>query len=107
MSKSIEEIIKDVEHIKDCCGKGLPWHTTLCEAIAMLKTHQEAQPNEPLTFDELREMDGQPVWDTRLQVWGLVDLGMAIVVSKKGDIELNIAAAEGRLYRRPPKEETT
>ena len=32
------------------------------------------QPNEPLTLDDLREMDGQPVWVEELNCWALVDL---------------------------------
>lgn len=31
-------------------------------AIAALRAQQEAEKNEPLTLEELREMDGQPVW---------------------------------------------
>ena len=34
----------------------------LGEAIRVLKTHPDAQPNEPLTLEELREMEGEPVW---------------------------------------------
>lgn len=30
-------------------------------AIAALRAQQEAEKNEPLTLDELREMDGEPV----------------------------------------------
>lgn len=44
---SIEKIIKDVEHIKDCCDQNGPWAKTLGEAIALLRTHPDAQPNEP------------------------------------------------------------
>ena len=29
-------------------------------------------PNGPLTLEELREMDGEPVWDKSLRAWGLV-----------------------------------
>lgn len=47
---SIEKIIKDVEHIKDCCDQNGPWAKTLGEAIALLRTHQDAQPNEPLRW---------------------------------------------------------
>lgn len=31
-------------------------------AISLLRTHPDAQPNEPLTLEELREMVNQPVW---------------------------------------------
>lgn len=32
----------------------------------------KALPNDPLTPEELREMDGEPVWDKSLRTWGLV-----------------------------------
>ena len=73
---NIEEIIKRLEslewrmHAKNAeLLDGWPLdhevradEITLHEAIALLKSHPEAQPNEPLTLEELREMDGQPVW---------------------------------------------
>ena len=31
-------------------------------------------PNEPLTLEELWEMDGNPVWDPNLSEWGIVDI---------------------------------
>lgn len=31
-------------------------------ALAALRTQQKAENPEPLTLDELREMDGEPVW---------------------------------------------
>lgn len=110
---SIEEIIARLEEMADdredkilpgCLG----WDEIepLREAIALLKTHPDNQPNEPLkTAEALREMDGCPAWDTRLQVWGLVDVGLGILITRKGDVELNVAAATKVLYRRPPKDE--
>lgn len=32
------------------------------EALAALRAQREAEENKPLTLDELREMDGEPVW---------------------------------------------
>lgn len=31
-------------------------------AIAALRAQQEAEKNDPLTADELREMEGKPIW---------------------------------------------
>ena len=45
-------------------------------AINALRAQQEAEKNEPLTMDELREMDGEPVWcvdGSGNEMWGLVD----------------------------------
>lgn len=110
---SIQEIIAKLEEMADdredkilpgCLG----WDEIepLREAVALLKTHPDNQPNEPLTLEELREMDGCPVWDTHFKVWGLVDVGMGILITRKGDVELNVSVATRRLYRRPPEEET-
>lgn len=64
---SIEEIIRSLEKHAlildsiDPVGKtGMP--RVIREVIALLRSHPEAQPNEPLTLEELREMDGEPVW---------------------------------------------
>lgn len=48
-------------------------------AISALRAQQEAEKNEPLTLDELREMDGEPVWVDCIDskgygCWMLVDV---------------------------------
>ena len=70
-----------------------------------------SQPsNEPLTLEELREMDGEPVWVTPLGFW-------ALVISKRGQrVQLMCSDGEtvwadkeielvGPVYRRPPEGE--
>ena len=42
------------------------------EAIRRIGTL--TQPNEPLTLDELREMDGEPVWVEEVEHWALIDI---------------------------------
>ena len=48
-------------------------------AIAALR-QQDARKNDPLTLDELRQMDGEPVWvefqDGSGGCWGLVHIAM-------------------------------
>lgn len=63
--------------------------------------------NDPLTMDELREMDGEPVWCARWGVWGLVDIGFAAVITRKGDLDINDEGIHERLYRRKPEEGQT
>ncbi len=46
--------------------------------LAALRAQQEAEKNEPLTLDELREMGGEPVWvmclyNKNRSGWCLVD----------------------------------
>ena len=65
-------------------------------------------PNEPLTLEQLREMDGEPVWVTPLGFW-------ALVISKRGQrVQLMCSDGEtvwadkeielvGPVYRRPPE----
>ena len=69
---------------------------------------EEAPPNEPLTIEQLREMDGEPVWVTPLGFW-------ALVIAKPGervklicnDGEIVYADKEielvGPVYRYPPE----
>ncbi len=40
------------------------------KAIAALRAQAEAERNEPLTLDELRLMDGEPVWIVEAPDWG-------------------------------------
>ena len=67
------------------------------------------QPNEPLTLDELREMDGHPVWvnDEKtyaiLQVWDDDNID-AIFSKPRGYIHAKDAIGM-KIYRRPPEGE--
>lgn len=67
--------------------------------------------NEALTLEQLREMDGEPVWVTPTGFW-------ALVISKRGQrVQLMCSDGEivwadkeielvGPVYRRPPEGET-
>jgi len=66
----------------------------------------EAPPNDPLALEELREMDGWPVWSVRWGVWGLIDIGFAAVITRKGNLDINDEGIRNRLYRRKSEEET-
>ena len=46
---------------------------------AALTPQNEAPPNDPLTIDQLREMDGEPVWIKRLKGLSVCDTGWAVV----------------------------
>lgn len=123
---SIKETIARLEEMADdredkvlpgCIG----WDEIepLREAAALLRTHPDAQPNEPLTLEELREMDGQPVWivSSRGSGWCIVQWHG---VNKSWMYFSQTGTAEGMTatpitakdygdtwvaYRRPPKEE--
>lgn len=67
-------------------------------------------PNEPMTLEQLREMDGEPVWVTPLGFWALVIAkpGERVrLMSNDGetvwaDKEIELV---GPVYRRPPEGE--
>ena len=62
-----------------------------------------AQPNDPLTLEELREMDGEPVWFDTIKRWGIVRVcGYGIsVLTKSGEYDVT----RMKFYRRPPEGE--
>lgn len=79
-------------------------------ALAALRAQQEPEDPKPLTLDELRQMDGEPVWVTGpAPLWALVKVTGDAVAIVSNDPE--IAKAEqwikhiGRIYRHKPKEE--
>lgn len=81
------------------------------EALALLKTHPEAQQNEPLTQKQLQFMSSAPVWIVRedgADRWALIRYANSGGINTYG---CGFLAWEdlGKLwlaYRRPPKEET-
>ena len=62
----------------------------------------QEEPNEPLTLEELREMDGEPVWFDTIKRWGIVRVcGYGIsVLTKSGEYDVT----RMKFYRRPPDE---
>lgn len=67
-------------------------------------------PNEPLTLEQLREMDGEPVWVTPLGFWALVIAKhdeRVKLISNDGEIVYADKEIElvGPVYRRPPEGE--
>jgi hypothetical protein len=64
-------------------------------------------PNEALTLEQLREMDGQPVWDSSLRCWGIVKSekdGDVFLQTKSGEFGLD-PLGRVKIYRRPPEGE--
>lgn len=128
---TIEEIIKVLDEIAEgfenlsaevCARNDLRalWEGRakgIRQAIALLKPHPDAQPNEPLTLEELRSMLDCPVWmvgDDEITEtgWCLVHRctnDAVEVIVPSGLIYRVISENIGevcKFYRRPPKEET-
>ncbi len=81
------------------------------EAISAL-----SPPNEPLTLEELREMDGEPAWwdEGDGSCWGLISVESAGMWGgipffrgrwKEVNFEYNIEDRKMKIYRRPPEGE--
>ena len=71
-------------------------------------------PNEPLTLDELREMDGEPVWVEEVEHWALIDIEksgqwagipFAVWAENGANFTYNIEGRELHCFRRPPEGE--
>lgn len=115
--KKLEEIVVMIDGLRSAypeTGKS-GMADVLREAIALLRTHPDAQPNDPLTLEELREMDGRPVWVERpgygahwamVQVWAK-STNIIYLIYKNGAVlhpQVEIACG-AKFYRRPPKDE--
>ena len=71
-------------------------------------------PNEPLTLEQLREMDGEPVWIANPDAleygrWGIVDGVYQAeddqVLMLRGDYSCHYYGKTWLAYRRPPEGE--
>ncbi len=125
---SIEDIIKTIETgmkcgEKDCCfdcencDLDMPdgeFGQALRTAIALLRTHLDAQRNEPLTEAEVEEYKGKPLWFERPSLnhcsggkWEIVD-GVNtydhVIILRGGKIVRGYGL-DAVAYLRPPKED--
>lgn len=73
------------------------------------------EENFPLTLEELREMDGEPVWCKECKCYGIVSVDVAgiwegtpfFLSSKSGTVlNYNVADRKLTLYRHKPEEAT-
>ena len=71
-------------------------------------------PNEPLTIEQLREMDGEPVRIEDVKHWALIDIekggqwdGMPFAVWAENGVKFtyNVKSRDLHCYRRPPEGE--
>ncbi|WP_418434069.1 hypothetical protein [Anaerotignum lactatifermentans] len=102
---------------------GFPWRDCLQSIVTLwmpLPTadkdnHVPAKaPNEPLTLEQLREMDGEPVWVEDVKHWALIDIEkggqwddvpFAIWAENGMKFTYNIKNRGLHCYRRPPEGE--
>lgn len=71
-------------------------------------------PNEPLTLEQLRKMDGEPVWVEDVKHWALIDIekggqwdGVPFAVWAENGVKFtyNVESRDLHCYRRPPEGE--
>ena len=67
------------------------------------------QPNEPLTLEQLREMDGKPVWVDDKKTWALLQVWDddnidAVFPMPRGCFHAESVVGK-KVYRRPPEGE--
>lgn len=70
---------------------------------------QEQERNEPLTLDELRKMDGEPVWvvlSGKHRGWYLVSADCEAVFKQNAGCTFDEIIRNGFAYRKKPEEGT-
>ena len=91
-SRNNAELVKSVLEWEDAHpNKAVPYKPTFIP------------PNEPLTLEQLREMDGEPVWFDTIKRWGIVKANRQgiFVLTKSGEYEFGRC----KVYRRQPEGE--
>ena len=95
--------------------KGVNGEFYPCKPDIFEKIYESATltpPNEPLTLDELREMDGEPVWVEEVEHWALIDVEkggqwdgapFAVWAENGAKFTYNIMNRNLHCYRRPPE----
>lgn len=106
-------------------GAGTSWLLNVAKAEnkmiwEMIRAIEEAPtitpPNEALTLEQLRKMDGEPAWwdDGEGSCWGIISVDSAGMWGgipffrgrwRQVNFEYNIEERKMRIYRRPPEGE--
>lgn len=119
MSMTIDEAIKRIRNHMEVHRIGQYPHIHIGEALTMaidaLQEKAEREDPKPLTIEELRQMDGEPVWVVEWNHWALVSVEE---IRKLGEIPFlrcvmygvehcyNADVQNIHCYRHKPKEET-
>lgn len=123
-----EEAIERLENLLSKCWTGAAVVSgedfkALNTAIASLRAQQEREDPKPLTLDELRQMDGEPVWVVcdvavegidLLSFWALVEVAeesifLANNLGGRTEYAADVEFEDDGItvYRHKPKEEAT
>lgn len=110
----MEETIQDINELFDQCSTALQEEITEQKevfelALTALRSMQEA--GEPLSLEQLKQMDGKPVWYEDVERWAIVsvsdagkwkDIPFALFEKNSTRFEWNIEGRELSLYSYPP-----
>lgn len=100
--------------VKDWRGDPIGGDTICRDCLVPENEPTLTQPNEPLTIEQLREMDGEPAWwdNGEGSCWGIISVDSAGMWGgipffrgrwRQVNFEYNIEERKMRIYRRPPE----
>lgn len=107
------ELLKNVSAKCQTTG-GVTWWDFADHLIANGVTFKEQEAKEPLTIEELKQMNGEPVWLPEENAWGIINIdedgqwaGKPFVTFYYKSVECNydIQKRKTKCYRHKPKEE--
>lgn len=109
-----DELLDDITAAEEHGGMGAVIAGTLRRYVIRQPTL--TPPNEPLTLEQLREMDGEPAWwdDGYGSCWGIISVDSAGMWGgipffrgrwREVNFEYNIEERKMKIYRRPPEGE--
>lgn len=94
---NVEYLINQLENLKKYGSIPCGYFRTIENVVSLLRTHPDAQPNEPLTEEEIKKMVGEPVYypqGPEGKRWLIVDY-----------IAITAVIGGAKLYRRPPSQD--
>lgn len=80
----------------------------ICESVREIVDQEPTilPPNDPLTPEKLRKMDGEPVWNDTIKKYALVDAGWWDGIGRTINSNGKYRLLDDRYYRRRPEEGT-
>lgn len=107
-----DELKNQIRHMPRTINPDLVQYSLVKAIIENMPTL--TPPNEPLTYEQLREMDGEPVWIEDVKHWALIDIekggqwdGAPFVVWAENGVKFtyNVKSRDLHCYLRPPEGE--
>ena len=115
--KWMEETIQDAGELLDKCSPALKEEVLEQNEvfkISISALRSAPQPGNPLTLEQLREMDGQPVWCEDVGKWALVSVDnvgewkgvpFALFMENGAKFNWNVEVRKLTLYSYPPAQQ--